>query len=93
MKNLESLAGTTVTLRGKANEKGHLFAVFIRTGLGRSGRATRYEPRLCHLDKPQTTRHPIPVVIEKNRVTFTVTVKQSKNNKCHTEIQRLKSFL
>ncbi len=79
MKNLESLAGTTVTLRGKANEKGHLFASIhkdeVLAELKRSARLDM-NPDYVILDKPlkQLGTYEIPVVIEKNRVTFTVTV-------------------
>ena len=79
MKNLESHAGTTVTLRGKANEKGHLFASIhkdeVLAELKRSARLDM-NPDYVLLDRPlkELGTYEIPVVIEKNRVTFTVTV-------------------
>lgn len=78
-KSLESLNGATITLRGKANEKGHLFASIHKDEiLAELKRATRIEmnPDYIILDKPlkELGPHEIPVVIGKNRVVFTVVV-------------------
>lgn len=79
MKNLEALGGTTITLKGKANEKGHLFASIhkdeILAELKRSARLDM-NPDYVILDKPlkQLGTYEIPIVIEQNRVTFTVVV-------------------
>ena len=79
MKNLEALSGTTVTLKGKANEKGHLFASIhkdeVLAELKRSAHLDMH-PDYVILDRPlkELGTYQIPVVIEKNRVTFTVVV-------------------
>lgn len=79
MKNLEALSGATVTLRGKANEKGHLFASIHKEEiLAELKRSTNLDmhPDYVILDRPikELGSYEIPVVIEKNRVTFTVVV-------------------
>lgn len=79
MKNLSALEGTTITLRGKANEKGHLFASIhkeeVLAELKRSAHLDMH-PDYVILDRPlkELDTYEIPVVIEKNRVTFTVVV-------------------
>lgn len=83
MKNLEALSGATVTLRGKANEKGHLFAsIHKEEVLAELKRATHVDmnPDYVILDRPlkETGTYNIPVVIEKNRVTFTVVVEKGE---------------
>lgn len=78
-KNLEALGGTRITLRGKANEKGHLFASIhkeeILDELKNSAQIDMH-PDYVILDRPikELGTYEIPVVIEKNRVTFTVVV-------------------
>lgn len=79
MKNLEELSGTIITLHGKANEKGHLFASIHKTEvLAELKRATHLDmhPDYVILDRPlkELGKYDIPVVIEKNRSTFTVVV-------------------
>jgi large subunit ribosomal protein L9 len=79
MKNLEALSGTIITLQGKANEKGHLFASIhkdeILTELKRTTNLDM-NPDYIILDKPlkEVGTHEIPVIIEKKRVTFSVVV-------------------
>lgn len=79
MKNLETLGGTTITLKGKANEKDHLFASIhkdeVLAELKRSAHLDMH-PDYVILDRPlkELGTYEIPVVIEKNRVTFTVVV-------------------
>ena len=79
MKNLEALGGAKITLRGKANEKGHLFASIhkeeVLAELKRSAHLDM-NPDYVILDRPlkELGTYEIPVVIEKNRVTFTVMV-------------------
>lgn len=79
MKNLEALSGATITLQGKANEKGHLFASIhkeeILAELKRSVRIDMH-PDYVILDRPlkEVGVYEIPVVIEKNRTTFKVEV-------------------
>ena len=79
MKNLEALAGAKITLKGKANEKGHLFASIhkeeVLAELKRSAHLDM-NPDYVILDRPlkELGTYEIPVVIEKNRVTFTVEV-------------------
>lgn len=79
MKNLEDLGGTTITLRGKANEKGHLFASIHKDEiLTELKRATNLgmNPDYIILDKPlkEVGSFEIPVVIQKHRAVFTVVV-------------------
>lgn len=83
MKNLEALSGATITLRGKANEKGHLFAsIHKEEVLTELKRVTRLDmhPDYIILDRPlkEIGTYEVPVVIEKNRVTFTVVVDKEK---------------
>ena len=79
MKNLEAISGATITLRGKANEKGHLFASIhkdeVLAELKRSAHLDMH-PDYVILDRPlkELGTYEIPVVIEKNRVAFTVVV-------------------
>lgn len=83
MKNLEALSGAIVTLKGKANEKGHLFAsIHKEEVLAELKRTTHLDmhPDYVILDRPlkELGIYEVPVVIEKNRVTFTVTVESIK---------------
>lgn len=78
-KNLEDLNGVTITLRGKANEKGSLFASIHKDEvLAELKRATRLDmnPDYVMLDKPikETGTFEIPVIIGDRRATFTVVV-------------------
>lgn len=79
MKNLEALSGAKITLKGKANEKGHLFASIhkeeVLAELKRSAHLDM-NPDYVILDRPlkELGTYEIPVAIEKNRVTFTVVV-------------------
>lgn len=79
MKNLEALSGAKITLKGKANEKGHLFASIhkeeVLAELKRSAHLDM-NPDYVILDRPlkELGTYEIPVMIEKNRVTFTVVV-------------------
>lgn len=83
MKNLEALSGAKITLKGKANEKGHLFASIhkdeVLAELKRSAHIEMH-PDYVILDRPlkELGTYEIPVVIEKKRVTFTVVVEALK---------------
>jgi large subunit ribosomal protein L9 len=83
MKNLSALEGTTITLKGKANEKGHLFASIhkeeVLAELKRSAHLDM-NPNYVILDRPikELGTYEIPVVIEKNRATFRVIVETEK---------------
>ena len=79
MKNLEALGGTTITLRGKANEKGHLFASIHKEEVLAELKHSAHldmNPDYVILDRPlkELGTYEVPVVIEKNRVTFAVVV-------------------
>ncbi|MBI5798743.1 MAG: 50S ribosomal protein L9 [Candidatus Yonathbacteria bacterium] len=79
MKNLEALSGTTIALKGKANEKGHLFASIHKDEVLAELKHSAHldmNPDYVILDRPlkELGTYQIPVVIEKNRVTFTVVV-------------------
>ena len=79
IKTLETLNGTVVTIFGKANEKGHLFASIhkedILAELKRSAHLDMH-PDYILLDKPlkELGSFEIPVVINKHRAVFTVVV-------------------
>ncbi|HBH71381.1 MAG: 50S ribosomal protein L9 [Parcubacteria group bacterium GW2011_GWC1_42_11] len=79
MKNLEVLSGATITLLGKANEKGHLFASIhkeeLLAELKRSAHIDMH-PDYIMLDRPlkEIGTYEIPVVIEKNKSTLKVVV-------------------
>ena len=84
-KNLEALNGTTITLHGNANEKGHLFASIHKDEIiTELKRATHLDmnPDYIILDKPlkEVGSFEIPVVIEKKRAVFTVVIENIKNN-------------
>lgn len=83
MKNLEALSGITVTLRGKANEKGHLFASIHREEvLAELKRATHLDmhPDYVILDRPlkELGTFEIPIVVGKNRAVLKVVVESKK---------------
>jgi len=79
LKTLESLDGASVTLRGKANEKGHLFASIHKEEiLAELKRTTRLDmhPDYVLLDKPlkELGTFSIPINIAHHRAVFTVVV-------------------
>lgn len=82
MKNLETLNGMTITMSGKANKKGHLFASIHKEEiLNELKRTTNLDmhPDYVILDRPlkELGSFEIPVVIEKNRVVLTVIVREA----------------
>ncbi|MBI5078093.1 MAG: 50S ribosomal protein L9 [Candidatus Yonathbacteria bacterium] len=83
MKNLAALEGTTITLRGKANEKGHLFASIhkdeVLAELKRSAHLDMH-PDYVILDRPlkEIGTYEIPVIIEKNRASLRVIIETEK---------------
>lgn len=79
MKNLDAISGTGITIRGKANEKGSLFASIHKEEiLAELKRATGLDmnPDYVILVRPikEVGTYDIPVMIENNRVTFKVVV-------------------
>lgn len=79
MKNLDAISGTGITIRGKANEKGSLFASIHKEEiLAELKRATGLDmnPDYVILVRPikDLGAYDIPVMIENNRVTFKVVV-------------------
>ncbi len=79
LKTLESLDGATITLRGKANEKGHLFASIHKEEiLAELKRATRLDmhPDYVVLERPlkELGTFQIPINVAKHRAVFTVVV-------------------
>jgi len=83
MKNLNGISGAKITLRGKANEKGHLFASIHKDEVLaelKQGAHLSMHPDYVILDRPikEVGIYEVPVVIEKNRVTFTVVVEALK---------------
>jgi large subunit ribosomal protein L9 len=83
VKNLEALSGTTITLRGKANEKGHLFASIHKEEVLAELKHFAHldmHPDYVILDRPlkELGVYDIPVVVEKNRVTFKVIIEKGE---------------
>lgn len=79
LKNLSDINGTTITLRGKANEKGHLFASIHKEEIiAELKRTTRLDmdPSFIMLDKPlkETGTHALPIVVDGHEATLTVIV-------------------
>lgn len=79
LKNLADLSGAAITLHGKANEKGHLFASIHKEEiLAELNRATHLDmhPDYVILDRPIKAlgTYEIPVVIEDKKASFTVVV-------------------
>jgi large subunit ribosomal protein L9 len=78
MKNLKSLAETTITLLGKANEKGHLFASIhkeeILDALRKTGLSVPAE--YVELEKPikEVGNHTIPFMMGNKQGSFTLVV-------------------
>lgn len=83
IKTLDSLDGAIITIYGKANEKGHLFASIhkdvILAELKRSMHLDM-NPDYVILDKPlkELGSFEIPVVIGKHRAVFTVNIEAGK---------------
>lgn len=83
IKTLASLDGATITIFGKANEKGHLFASIhkdaILAELKRSAHLDM-NPDYVVLDKPlkELGSFDIPVVINKHRAVFKVIIERQK---------------
>ena len=79
IKNLDALNGTTITLRGKANEKGHLFASIHKEeilAVLKSATHLDMNPHYIILDRPlkEVGSFEIPVNINKGHAVFTVVV-------------------
>lgn len=78
LKNLKALTEKLVVIKGKANDKGHLFAAIhkeeILSVLKAQGLSIPAE--YIELDKPikETGEHAIPVMIGNKKGTFTLTV-------------------
>ncbi len=82
-KNLYAINGTIITLRSKANEKGHLFASIHKEEiLAELKRATHLDmnPDYVILNKPlkEVGSFEIPVNIKKDRAVFTVIVEATR---------------
>lgn len=82
-KTLASLDGAAITLTGKANEQGHLFASIhkeeVLAELKKSLRVDLH-PDYLILDRPlkETGSFEIPIVVGKNRAVLTVIVEAGK---------------
>lgn len=79
MKNLEAIQGATVTLSGKANEQGHLFASIHKDEVLKALKTQAHvemHPDYVMLDKPlkELGSFEVPVEISGHRATFTVVV-------------------
>lgn len=78
MKNLKALADTVVTLQGKANEKGHLFAAIHKEEIISKIRETGLRIPADHilLEKPikETGEHIIPFTLGTKQGTFRLVV-------------------
>lgn len=84
MKNFEALAGTSVAMEEKANEKGHLFAAIRKEEITLKLRESGIEiPDECIiLEKPikETGEHVISIMMGGKRGYFTLSVKKLKAN-------------
>lgn len=83
MKNLEDINGAVITLHGKTNEKGHLFAsIHKEEVLAELKKATHLDmnPDYVILERPlkEVGTYEISVVIEDKRATFTVIIAERK---------------
>lgn len=79
LKNIAALEGTKLVLKGKANEKGHLFAAIHREEiLSELNRATRLDinPEYIILEKPlkEIGEFVIPVIFGEHKTSITVEV-------------------
>ncbi len=79
LKTLDALNSASITLKGKANEKGHLFASIHKSEiLAELKRSTRLEmnPDYVLLEKPikEVGTFEIPVTVGNNRAVFKVVV-------------------
>ncbi|MEK7460274.1 MAG: 50S ribosomal protein L9 [Patescibacteria group bacterium] len=79
LKNLEGLKGAVITLKGKANEKGHLFASIHKEEIiAELKRTTRLDmhPDFILLGKPlkEVGTFEIPVRVGDHSATFTIVV-------------------
>lgn len=79
LKNLKELEGATVTLRGKANEKGHLFAgIHKEEIIPALNEQTRIEIHsdFIELEKPikETGEYKIPVIAKGKKATINLKV-------------------
>ena len=83
IKNLEDLKGVTITLRGKANEQGHLFAGIHKEQLiSAIKEATRLEVSAEHiiLEKPikELGEHEVKIIVQDKKASFKVVVEQTE---------------
>lgn len=83
LKNLDTVNGTSITIQGKANEKGHLFASIHKEEiLAELKRATRLEMNADYLvlDHPLKTLgvHEVQISVNGKSVPFTVVVEELK---------------
>lgn len=79
MKNLEGLKGVVITLQGKANEQGHLFAGFHKDQIVAAIKeATRLDidPEHLILAKPikELGEHEIKILVQDKKATFKIMV-------------------
>lgn len=83
LKNLADINGTTLTLHGKANDKGHLFASIHKEEIiAELKRATRLDmdPSFMDLEKPlkELGTHNITINVDGQTATLTVVVEAGK---------------
>ena len=83
IKNLDALNSVTITLYGKANEKGHLFASIHKDEILTELKRVRHldmNPAYVTLDKPikELGTYEVPVDIDKHRAVFTVVIEGIK---------------
>lgn len=83
VKNLKDLEGVTVTMSGKANEKGHLFAgIHIAELIPVIKEQTRLDVDAHHiiLEKPikEVGEHKIDIKVQDKKATFTLVVEATK---------------
>lgn len=83
IKNLEDLRGVAITLHGKANEQGHLFAGIHKEQLiAAIKEATRLEVDVEHivLEKPikELGEHKVNIVVQNKKTSFKVLVERAE---------------
>lgn len=81
VKNLEDLKGVTITLHGKANEQGHLFAGIHKEQLISAIKdATRLDVSAEHiiLEKPikELGEHEVKIIVQDKKASFKVVVEK-----------------
>ncbi len=81
MKNLEEIKGKAVTIKGKANEKGHLFSAIHKKEIVEAMKAQNHaniDEEFISLEKPikEIGEHEIPISIKGKKSSFKLIVEK-----------------